>query len=115
MEPPVSLAADAIRDEKVKVLRSLRLPGPSDVARGRYAAGMVGGEAVRAYADEAGVAADSRTETFVAMRLHIDNWRWDGVPFYIRSGKRMSTRVTEVTVQLKGAPRCCSRGSTAPR
>ena len=108
MEPPVSLDPDAIRDEKVKVLRALR-PIPADCARDRvvraqYAAGTVDDQPVAAYRREDGAADDSCTETFVALKLFIDNWRWGGVPFYLRTGKRMPTRITEIGVHFKPIP-----------
>jgi len=108
MEPPLSLDADAIRDEKVKVLRALR-PIPADCASGRvvraqYAAGTVGGEPTPGYPEEPGVPKDSRTETFVALKCFIDNWRWSGVPFYLRTGKRMPVRITEISVHFKPIP-----------
>ncbi|MFO7590119.1 MAG: glucose-6-phosphate dehydrogenase [Acidimicrobiia bacterium] len=108
MEAPVSFEADAIRDEKVKLLRSIRpidpLGAEAPVVRGQYAAGHVHGRAARAYRDERGVAPTSTTETFLALRLEIDNWRWAGVPFYIRTGKRLERRVTEVAVRYKRVP-----------
>jgi glucose-6-phosphate 1-dehydrogenase len=108
MEPPISLAADAVRDEKVKVLRSLRPMEHSMVAssviRGQYARGFVRADEVRAYREEPDVDPQSRVETFVAMKVHIDNWRWGGVPFYVRAGKRLPRRVTEISVQFKKVP-----------
>ncbi len=108
MEPPISLAADAVRDEKVKVLRSLRAMERSqvqeNVVRGQYSKGHVKGEEAPAYRDEPDVAKDSRVETFVAMRVHVDNWRWGGVPFYVRAGKRLPRRVTEIAIQFKKVP-----------
>ncbi len=108
MEPPASLAADAIRDEKVKVLQALRPLQGDDVARetvrAQYAAGVVDGKPVAGYREEEGVAAESRTETFVAARMLIDNWRWAGVPFYLRAGKRLPRRVTEVALQFRDVP-----------
>ena len=108
MEPPISLSADAVRDEKVKVLRSLRPMERSqvqdNVVRGQYARGYVKGEEVSAYRDEPDVAKDSRVETYVAMRVHVDNWRWGGVPFYVRAGKRLARRVTEIAIQFKKVP-----------
>ncbi len=108
MEPPVSLDADAIRDEKVKALRSIRRFTPEEVARSavraQYTAGTIGGKPVPGYLEEEGVPADSRTETAAALRFWVDNWRWAGVPFYVRAGKRMSRRVTEVVLQLKDVP-----------
>ena len=108
MEPPVSLAADAIRDEKVKVLQALRPVRPEQVVtstvRAQYAAGVVGGEKVPGYLEEPDVARDSRTETYVAMQLFVDNWRWAGVPFYLRAGKRMTKRVTEIALRFREVP-----------
>ncbi len=108
MEPPVSLAADAIRDEKVKVLHALRPPEAARVAedsvRAQYVAGVVGGRRVPGYREEPAVAADSRTETYVALRVFLDNWRWAGTPFYLRSGKRMPKRVSEVALQFRDVP-----------
>jgi len=107
MEPPVSLDAEAIRDEKVKLLQAiqpLRLGPDGDVARAQYAAGMVGGKAVPGYLEEEGIAADSNTETFAAFRLSINNWRWQGVPFYLRSGKRMARRVSEIAINFRRPP-----------
>ena len=108
MEAPASFAADAIRDEKVKVLRSVKPMSSAEigaaVVRGQYTAGTVDAEAVVGYRDEEGVAPDSQTETFVALRFEIDNWRWAGVPFYLRAGKRLAKRVTEVVLQFKPVP-----------
>jgi len=107
-ECPVAYDADAVRDEKVKVLRAIRRIHPDDVPQsavfGQYGPGAVGGKRVPGYRQENRVAPDSRTPTFVAMRLQIDNWRWAGVPFYVRSGKRLPKRVTEIAVQFKRAP-----------
>jgi glucose-6-phosphate 1-dehydrogenase len=108
MEPPINAHADAIRDEKLKVLRSLRPWTPESlsqhVVRGQYAAGTVDGAAVPSYAQESGVAPDSRTETFVALRVEIANWRWAGVPFYIRTGKRLAARSAYIEVNFRPAP-----------
>jgi glucose-6-phosphate 1-dehydrogenase len=108
MEPPAVLSSKGIRDEKVKVLQSLRILSPDrvagDVVRGQYVKGEIGGEAMRAYRDEEGVDARSTTETCVALRMHIDNWRWAGVPFYLRAGKCLPKRVTEIAVQFKQPP-----------
>ncbi len=108
MEPPVSLEADAIRDEKVKLLKAIRPIAPAElarcVARGQYAAGEVGGQMQRAYREEQNVASDSNVETFIALRLLIDNWRWSGVPFYLRTGKCMPCDASEVRVQFRRAP-----------
>jgi len=108
MEPPSSMEADAIRNETMKVLQSLKPireeDVPKQVVRGQYVASHVRGESMSGYREEKDVPADSRTETFVAMKFFIDNWRWGGVPFYIRTGKRLPTRVTEVVVHFKPAP-----------
>ncbi len=108
MEPPASFAADPVRDEKVKVLRSVRPLDPNEmtrvVVRGQYGPGEIDGERVRGYRDEDGVASDSNTETYLALRLEIDNWRWSDVPFLIRTGKRLSSRVTEVALHYKRVP-----------
>lgn len=109
MEPPVSLDADDVRNEKMKVFSSIRRMEPKDVddltVRGQHGGGMLLGEPVRAYREEADIAPDSITETFVAAKLFVDNWRWSGVPFYIRTGKRLAKRVTEVSIHLKPIPR----------
>lgn len=104
MEPPVRLAPDAIRDEKVKVLDSTHPLDAADLVRGQYQAGRLGGQSAPGYQEEPGVRPGSETETFAAMRLAIDNWRWKGVPFYLRAGKRMATRLTEVAVVFKEPP-----------
>ncbi len=108
MEPPNSFDADAVRQEKAKVIQAVTPLDPAhvmrDVVRGQYAAGMLKGKPVPGYRAEPDVAADSGTETYVAMRLTIDNFRWAGVPFYIRTGKRMATRRTEIAVHFKQAP-----------
>ena len=108
MEAPVRFDAGTVRDEKVKLLRSVRrytaAEVPDYVVRGQYGSGWVGGEQVPAYVDEEGVPADSRTDTFVAMRVEVDNWRWAGTPFYLRCGKRLPRRVTEIAVQFRPVP-----------
>jgi glucose-6-phosphate 1-dehydrogenase len=108
MEPPISLSADAVRDEKVKVLRSLRPMERSQVSanvvRGQYARGSVRAEEVPGYREEPDVLPDSRIETYVAMRAFVDNWRWSGVPFYVRAGKRLARRVTEIAIQFNKVP-----------
>jgi glucose-6-phosphate 1-dehydrogenase len=108
MEPPPSLAPEAIRDQKVALLRALSVHDPEHVARtsvrARYAAGTLRGEPVPGYLDEPGVARDSRTETYVAARAEIDTWRWAGVPFLLRHGKRLAARSTLVQVQFRTAP-----------
>jgi glucose-6-phosphate 1-dehydrogenase len=109
MEPPARYSGNAVRDEKVKVLRSVVPPiGAEEVRRwvvpGQYGPGYVGGKAVPGYREEADVASDSKIETFVALRLKVENWRWNGVPFFLRTGKRLPRRVTEVAVSLKKVP-----------
>lgn len=107
MEPPCSLDADSVRDEKVKVLRSLRMMSSADIeqktVRAQYAKGSSDGEPVPGYREGEGME-NSTTETFAAMRVDIDNWRWNGVPFYLRSGKRMCRRNSEIVIQFKGIP-----------
>ena len=108
MEPPVSLEAEAVRDEKVKLLKSVRPMTPADIARnvvrGQYFAGEIDGEARPAYRSEPKVNPKSNVETFVALKLWIDNWRWSGVPFYVRTGKNLPVSASEVRVQFKPAP-----------
>jgi len=108
MEAPVSLAANDVRDEKMKVLRSIRPIRAEDVTkvavRAQYAEGQVGGESVAAYRDEENVADDSCTETFAAVKFYIDNWRWQGVPFVLRTGKRLPHRVSEICIRFKAPP-----------
>ncbi len=104
MEVPGALDADAIRHEKVKVLRSIQPPESEDVVFGRYEEGEVDGKTVPGYLAEPGVPAESSTETFVAVRLAIDNWRWRGVPFYIRTGKRLGRRLTQIAVTFRRPP-----------
>ncbi|MCI5065618.1 glucose-6-phosphate dehydrogenase, partial [bacterium] len=104
-EPPYSLSdPDSIRDEKVKVLRSLKRPSLNDAIRAQYSSGFVDGASVVGYHEEVGVTGGSATETYAAMRLEIDNWRWSGVPIYIRAGKRLPRRVTEIAIYFKHAP-----------
>jgi glucose-6-phosphate 1-dehydrogenase len=108
MEPPATLSADAVRDEKVKVLRSLRAYDADDIrrwtVRGQYGSGWIGGAEVPGYRDLDGVDSNSTTPTYTAMRVHIDNWRWAGTPFYIRVGKRLPRRMTEVAITFKEPP-----------
>ena len=108
MEPPIGFAGDFIRDEKVKVFRSIH---PVDeeyidrfVVRGQYGPGKISGGIVPGYREEKGVAPDSNTQTFFAARFHVANWRWAGVPFYVRTGKRMAKRITEIAVEFKQPP-----------
>lgn len=105
MEPPVSLSANAIRDEKVKVLRAIRpLNGLEHTVRGQYGPGYINGEAAIGYRQEKNVNPSSVVETYAAMRLYIDNWRWHGVPFYLRAGKRLPKRATEIAIYFKPPP-----------
>lgn len=108
MEPPVSLDPDAVRDEKLKVLRSLRPMSLADIARdtvrGQYAAGAVDGQPVKGYLEEDNVPADSKNETFVALRAHINNWRWANVPFFLRTGKRLQKRQSEIVIEFADLP-----------
>jgi glucose-6-phosphate 1-dehydrogenase len=105
MEPPVNFDAETVRDEKVKILRSIRpIDVARDVVRGQYGPGWVAGQEVKGYRQEEKVAADSKTETYVAIRLFLDNWRWADTPFYLRTGKRLATRASELAIQFKKAP-----------
>jgi glucose-6-phosphate 1-dehydrogenase len=108
MEPPVSFSADDIRDEKVKVLHAIKPPAVDEVhemaVRAQYSAGNAGGKDVPGYLEEEGVKKDSVTETFAAIRLKVDNWRWAGVPFYIRTGKALARKGTEIVITLKPVP-----------
>jgi glucose-6-phosphate 1-dehydrogenase len=116
MEPPSSLDANAIRNEVLKVFQSLQPIREEDVAnqviRGQYTSSFIRGECVPGYRDEKGVARDSRTETYVAIKFFINNWRWGGVPFYIRTGKRLPTRVTEIVIHFKPTPHHLFRRAT---
>jgi glucose-6-phosphate 1-dehydrogenase len=108
MEPPASFSPEAVRNEKVKLLQSIRLPTTSDIdrvaVRGQYTRGGTANELMPGYREESGVNPLSRTETYAAVRLDVDNWRWAGVPFYVRTGKRLPTRVTEVVLQFQRPP-----------
>jgi len=108
MEPPTSFAADEIRNKKVDVLHAIRPITPDEVAkfavRGQYGSGVVAGERVAAYREEPNVAGDSGTETFAAVKFYIDNWRWQGVPFYLRTGKGLTARVSEISLQFRPVP-----------
>ena len=108
MEPPAQMSANSVRDEKVKVLKSIRPLDPDSIAknavRAQYTAGKSGGKSVRGYTEETDVAPDSTVPTFAAARFFIDNWRWNGVPFYLRSGKRLKSRVSEIAVQFRAPP-----------
>ena len=108
MESPISFDADRVRDEKVKLMRSIR-PFPlaelyRSIVRGQYCSGLVNGSEVPGYRQEEGVSADSNVETFVAVKLFVDNWRWQGVPFYLRTGKRMERKLSEIAITFKRVP-----------
>jgi len=109
MEPPVSYDAAAVRDEKVKVLRALRPVSTGETVTGQYRAGAIQGQAVPGYDEELG--RESETETFVAIKAHVDNWRWKGVPFYLRTGKRLYKRTTEILVQFRPVPHSIFNGA----
>jgi glucose-6-phosphate 1-dehydrogenase len=117
MEPPASFDADALRDEKVKVIRAITPMGPTEVARdvvrGQYGPGWVEAKPVRGYRQEPQVDPESETETFVAARYTIDDWRWSGVPFYVRTGKRLPKRATEIAIQFKPVPHRLFRDTQA--
>ena len=108
MEPPISFKADAVRDEQVKILHAIQCPDAKEasqrIVRGQYEAGKIDGQSVPAYREEPNVAKDSTTETYVALKLLIDNWRWADVPFYLRTGKRLAARDTEIAIRFKRAP-----------
>jgi glucose-6-phosphate 1-dehydrogenase len=111
MEPPVSFAADSVRAEKVKVWKAITPIYPGDTVRGQYGPGMVDGKPVPGYRQEDRVHPRSQTETYAALRLEIENWRWAGVPFYIRAGKRLAKRVTEISIQFKLPPLLLFKGA----
>jgi glucose-6-phosphate 1-dehydrogenase len=117
MEAPLSFAAEEVRNRKVEVLRAVRRLNPGEVphfaVRGQYARGWMKGEKVPAYREEKSVAPHSQTETFAALQLYIDNWRWQGVPFYLRTGKRMQEKTSSVTVQFRPVPHAAFPQSTA--
>jgi glucose-6-phosphate 1-dehydrogenase len=119
MEPPVSLDGEAVRDEKVKLLKSIRPLHDAQVAqsvvRGQYTAGQVDGEMRKPYRDEPNVSSSSNVETFVALKLFIDNWRWSGVPFYLRTGKALSRSASEVRVQFRPPPTVLFAARCGPR
>jgi len=119
MEPPVSLEAEAIRDEKVKLLKCVRLifpeQGARHVVRGQYTAGTVAGRPQAGYRDEPGVRPDSSVETFVALKLFVDNWRWSGVPFYLRTGKCLPVSASEVRIQFRPTPHVLFAAACGPK
>ncbi len=104
MEPPIDFTADSVRNEKVKVLKAIHTPGPKHIVRGQYGRGYVDGKEVVGYREEEGVPPDSMTETHVAAKLYVDNWRWADTPFYIRIGKRLARRETTIAIQFQRAP-----------
>jgi glucose-6-phosphate 1-dehydrogenase len=104
MEPPVDFTSESVRNEKVKVLRAMHAPAAKHVVRGQYGRGFVEGKKVPGYRQEPGVADDSRTDTFVAAKLAVDNWRWADTPFYVRTGKRLAKRETTIAIEFKRAP-----------
>jgi glucose-6-phosphate 1-dehydrogenase len=108
MEPPISFDADAVRDKQAEILHAVQVPKPEDVmsmaVRGQYGQGETGAERLPAYRTEPMVSAASNTETYAALRLEIDNWRWAGVPFYLRTGKRLARRTTEIAIQFRRSP-----------
>jgi glucose-6-phosphate 1-dehydrogenase len=104
MEPPIDFTSESVRNEKVKVLRAIRPPGPKRVVRGQYGPGYVEGKKVSGYREEPGVSPRSATDTFAAAKLYVDNWRWAGTPFYVRVGKRLAKRETTIAIEFKRAP-----------
>jgi glucose-6-phosphate 1-dehydrogenase len=115
MEPPISFDADAVRAKKTELFQATHPISPADAVRGQYGAGVVLGKKVRDYQHEPEVAPDSSTETYVALKLGIDNWRWAGVPFYLRTGKSLSARTTEIAVQFRQAPYALFRDTPVDR
>ena len=119
MEPPISFEADAVRDEQAKILRAIHPLSEEDVltraVRGQYGSGSIEGQEFPGYRKESHVAPNSSTETFVALKLSIENWRWAGVPFYIRTGKRLASRVTSIVIQFKRAPHLLFRKTAVER
>jgi glucose-6-phosphate 1-dehydrogenase len=115
MEPPISFDADAVRTKKTELLQAIHPVSPADAVRGQYGAGAVLGRRVRDYRHEPDVAPDSKTETYVAIKLGIDNWRWAGVPFYLRTGKYLSARTTEIAVQFRQPPYALFRATPVER
>jgi len=104
MEPPIDFTAESVRNEKVKVLKAIHTPGPKHIVRGEYGPGYIDGKEVPGYRQEEGIAPDSMTETFVAAKLFVDNWRWADTPFYVRTGKRLARRETTIAIQFQRAP-----------
>jgi glucose-6-phosphate 1-dehydrogenase len=115
MEPPASFDADAVRAKKTELFQAIHPISPADAVRGQYGAGTVLGRTVRAYRDEPNVAPDSTTETYVALKLGVDNWRWAGVPLYLRTGKHLPARTTEIAIQFRQAPYALFRDTPIER
>ena len=115
MEPPISFDADAVRAKKTELLQAIHRIAPENAVRGQYGNGVVSGQRVEDYRHEPNVAPDSGTETYVALKLGIDNWRWAGVPFYLRTGKRLSARTTEIAIQFRQAPYALFRDTPVER
>jgi glucose-6-phosphate 1-dehydrogenase len=115
MEPPISFDADAVRAKKTELFQAIHPVSPADAVRGQYGAGVVLGKSVRDYRHEPDVAPNSGTETYVALKLGIDNWRWAGVPFYLRTGKHLAARMTEIAVQFRQAPYALFRDTPVDR
>ncbi|MBU1741067.1 MAG: glucose-6-phosphate dehydrogenase (NADP(+)), partial [Proteobacteria bacterium] len=116
MEPPISFEADAVRDEKIKLMRSIR-PFPTEnlnrwTVRGQYGPGRIDGREVVGYGDEQGISPDSTTETFVAAKFFVDNWRWQGVPFFLRSGKRLARKLSQIVITFKKPPLAMFRSAS---
>src|SRR5215468_8159548 len=115
MEPPISFDADAVRTKKTELLQAIHSISPDNAIRGQYGTGVVAGQKVQGYRQEPNVAPDSGTETYVALKLGIDSWRWAGVPFYLRTGKRLSARTTEIAIQFRQAPYALFRDTPVER
>jgi glucose-6-phosphate 1-dehydrogenase len=115
MEPPISFDAEAIRTEKSKVIAAILPIDPAEAIRGRYGTGVIDGKAVPAYIDEPDVDPTGRTETFAALMVHVETWRWSGVPFYLRTGKALAARDTEIVVQFKDVPLALFRETVVDR
>jgi glucose-6-phosphate 1-dehydrogenase len=115
MEPPISFDADAVRSKKTELFQAVHSVSPENAIRGQYGGGIVRGQKVPAYRHEPGVAPDSGTETYVALKVAIDNWRWAGVPFYLRTGKCLPARTTEIAVQFRRAPHALFRNTPVER
>jgi glucose-6-phosphate 1-dehydrogenase len=115
MEPPLSFDANAVRTKKTELLQAIHPISPENAIRGQYGDGRITSQKVKGYRDEPNVARDSRTETYVALKLEVDNWRWAGVPFYLRTGKRLSARTTEIAIQFRQAPYALFRDTPVER